>query len=48
MQIDPFERYSNHSNANSYHSKQILTIRMQILTIWMQIQTGFEAFECKF
>ena len=35
-----FKRDSNHSNANSNHSKGILTIRNQIQIIW----TRFEAY----
>ena len=44
MQIEPFERDSKHSNANSKHSKLIRSILMQILAI----QKGLEAFERKF
>ena len=44
MQILAIERDSNHSNANSDHSKGIQSIRMQIRTF----RKGFEAFECKF
>ena len=53
--FEPFKRDSKHSNANSNHSKEIWSIRIQIRTtqqgIRMQIQSflkGFEAFECQF
>ena len=53
--FEPFKRDSKHSNANSIHSKEIWSIRIQIRTtpqgIRMQIQSflkGFEAFECQF
>ena len=42
--LEPFERDSNNSNANSNHSKEIQSIQMQIQTIGK----GFESFECKF
>ena len=35
------------SNANSNHSKQIESTRMQIRIIWQAFE-AFEAFECKF
>ena len=44
FKFEPFERDSNHSNANSNHSKGIRSIEMQIRTT----QKGFEALKCKF
>ena len=41
---EAFESNSKHSNANSNHSRDIRSIRMQILTI----RKGFEALKCKF
>ena len=42
--FESFEWYSNYLNANSNHSKGILTIRMQIRIVRMI----FKLFECKF
>ena len=54
--FEPFDRDSNHSNANSRHLKGIRSIRMQIRPIRKRfeckfeecIRKGFEAFEYKF
>ena len=44
FKFEPFEMDSKHWNANSSHSKGILSIQMQILAI----RKGFEALKCKF
>ena len=41
--VEPFERDSKRSNANSNHSKGIWGVQMQIVTI----RKGFLAFNCK-
>ena len=42
--LEPFERDSKNSNANSNHSKRIQSNQMQIQTI----RKGFESFKRKF
>ena len=44
FQLQPFERDSKHSNANSNHSNGIRSIQMPI----QNVRTGIEALECKF